>query len=100
MTSRNCNSHSLDEETSRAGRELLRVSRDRSEKVQGGLCVGHRAGLLRGGDSGPAVVPNQAEKSLLLKAFRLSRSRVYEILQHKKNSNGTGAPATDSGGTW
>jgi len=33
--------------------------------VQGGLCVGHRAGLLRGGDSGPAVVPNQAEKSLL-----------------------------------
>ena len=28
--------------------------------VQGGLRVDHRAGLLRGGDSGPAVVPQQA----------------------------------------
>ena len=38
--------------------------------VQGGLRVDHRAGLLRGGDSGPAVVPQQAEQSLLLKALR------------------------------
>jgi len=38
--------------------------------VQGGLRVDHRAGLLRGGDSGPAVVPKQAEQSLLLKALR------------------------------
>jgi len=38
--------------------------------VQGGLRVDHRTGLLRGGDSGPAVVPKQAEQSLLLKALR------------------------------
>ncbi len=38
--------------------------------VQGGLRVDHRVGLLRGGDSGPAVVPQQAEQSLLLKALR------------------------------
>ena len=38
--------------------------------VQGGLRVDHRAGLLRGGDSGPAVVSKQAEQSLLLKALR------------------------------
>ena len=38
--------------------------------VQGGLRVDDRAGLLRGGDSGPAVVPQQAEQSLLLKALR------------------------------
>ncbi|MBS0266972.1 MAG: DUF1549 domain-containing protein, partial [Planctomycetes bacterium] len=38
--------------------------------VQGGLRLDHRAGLLKGGDSGPALVPKQAEKSLLLKALR------------------------------
>ncbi len=38
--------------------------------VQGGLRVDHRAGLTKGGDSGPAVVPKQAEESLLLKALR------------------------------
>ena len=38
--------------------------------VQGALRVDHRAGLLRGGDSGPAIVPKQAEQSLLLKALR------------------------------
>jgi hypothetical protein len=38
--------------------------------VQGGLRVDHHAGLLRGGDSGPAIVPKQAEQSLLLKALR------------------------------
>lgn len=38
--------------------------------VQGGLRVDNRARLLRGGDSGPAVVPKQAEQSLLLKALR------------------------------
>jgi hypothetical protein len=38
--------------------------------VQGGLRVDHRAGLLKGGDSGAAVVPKQADRSLLLKALR------------------------------
>lgn len=38
--------------------------------VQGGLRVDHRVGLTKGGDSGPTVVPKQAEESLLLKALR------------------------------
>lgn len=38
--------------------------------VQGGLQVDHRDGLLKGGDSGAAIVPKQAEKSLLLIALR------------------------------
>jgi hypothetical protein len=38
--------------------------------VQGGLRVDHRDGLLNGGDSGAAILPKQAEKSLLLKALR------------------------------
>ena len=38
--------------------------------VQGGLRVDHRDGLLKGGDSGAAIVPKQSEKSLLLSALR------------------------------
>jgi hypothetical protein len=38
--------------------------------IQGGLRVDHREGLLRGGDSGPAVVAGDAGASLLLKALR------------------------------
>jgi hypothetical protein len=40
------------------------------EKVNGGLRVDSRAALLKGGRSGPAVVPGDPEKSLLLKAVR------------------------------
>ncbi|MFM9118669.1 MAG: DUF1553 domain-containing protein, partial [Planctomycetota bacterium] len=39
-------------------------------KLKGGLLVDGRAGLLAGGDSGPAVVPGQPERSLLLTALR------------------------------
>ena len=38
--------------------------------VQGGLRVDHRAGLLTGGDSGAAIVPNKPDESLLLKSIR------------------------------
>ena len=38
--------------------------------LKGGLRVDSRDGLLRGGDSGPAIVPNKADESLLLKALR------------------------------
>ena len=41
-----------------------------SKILQGGLRVDHRAGLLKGGDSGAAVVPKQAAKGLLIKALR------------------------------
>ncbi len=41
-------------------------------KPAGGLRVDDRVGLLRGGDSGPAVVPGDPENSWLLKRVRLS----------------------------
>ncbi len=41
-----------------------------SEKVKGGLVVDSREGLLRGGDSGPAVVPGKPAESLLIKAIK------------------------------
>ena len=40
------------------------------EKVKGGLLLDSREALLKGGDSGPAIVPGNPEKSLLIKAVR------------------------------
>ncbi|MBC8003113.1 MAG: PSD1 domain-containing protein, partial [Opitutaceae bacterium] len=39
-------------------------------KVKGGLMLDSRDGLLKGGDSGPAIVAGNPEKSLLIKAVR------------------------------
>jgi mono/diheme cytochrome c family protein len=40
------------------------------EKAKGGLKLDSRAGVLKGGDTGPAVVPGDAAKSLLVRAVR------------------------------
>jgi hypothetical protein len=40
------------------------------KKTRGGLRVDSRAALLRGGDSGPALVPGNAGKSLLIQVIR------------------------------
>jgi hypothetical protein len=42
------------------------------KKLRGGLLVDSRAALLKGGDSGPAVVPGKAQESLLIKALQYS----------------------------
>lgn len=41
-----------------------------SAKVKGGLLLDSREGLLKGGDTGPAVVSGDPDKSLLIKAIR------------------------------
>jgi hypothetical protein len=41
-----------------------------ARKVRGGLLLDTREGMLKGGDSGPAVVPGKALSSLLIKAIR------------------------------
>ena len=41
-----------------------------SKIVQNGLRVDSRDGLLKGGDTGPAIVPGKVESSLLIKALR------------------------------
>jgi hypothetical protein len=41
-----------------------------SDKVKGGLLLDSREGLLKGGDSGPAIVPRSSDRSLLIKAVR------------------------------
>ena len=41
-----------------------------AEKVKGGLLLDSREGLLKGGDTGAAIVPGDPEHSLLIKAVR------------------------------
>jgi hypothetical protein len=41
-----------------------------AKKVRGGLLLDTRAGIRKGGDSGPAVVPGDVKKSLLIQAVR------------------------------
>ena len=43
-----------------------------SKKVKGGLLLDTAQGLLKGGDSGPAVVPGKPDKSLLLASIKHS----------------------------
>ncbi len=41
-----------------------------SERIQGGLVLDTREGIRQGGDTGPAVVPGDVAKSLLIEALR------------------------------
>src|SRR5207248_9046016 len=41
-----------------------------AKKVKGKLWVDSKEGLLNGGETGPAVVPGEVEKSLLIQAIR------------------------------
>jgi len=41
-----------------------------AEKVKGGLLLDTREGVLKGGESGPALIPGEPDKSLLIKAVR------------------------------
>src|SRR5689334_1311167 len=43
-----------------------------SEKVKGKLRLDSRAALMKGGETGPAIVPGSPEKSLLIEAIQYS----------------------------
>src|SRR5215470_5587550 len=45
-------------------------------KTRGGLRVDTRAALLRGGESGPALVPGDPDHSLLVRAVRYRHERI------------------------
>ncbi len=55
-----------------------------SEKVKGGLLLDTRAGLLKGGDSGPAIVPGDPDKSLLIKSIRYTDENLQMPPKNKK----------------
>src|SRR5262245_35274936 len=44
-----------------------------ADKDKGGLRLDSRTAILKGGDSGPAIVPGDPEKSLLIEAIRHTR---------------------------
>ncbi len=58
-----------------------------SEKVKGGLLLDTQAGLLKGGDSGPAIVAGDPEKSLLIKAVRYTDDELKMPPKGKKLSD-------------
>ncbi len=60
----------------------------RSEKgLKGNLSVEFREALLRGGDSGPAIVPGNPDKSLLIKAVRYTDADLQMPPKGKKLSD-------------
>src|SRR4051812_44567392 len=54
-----------------------------SDKVKGGLVLDTRDGIRKGGDTGPAVVPGNAEDSLLIQAVR-SRDEALQMPPKEK----------------
>jgi cytochrome c553 len=51
-------------------RECYECHSAEGKQLQGGLLLDHQAGMLKGGDSGPAVTPGKVEGSLLIAALR------------------------------
>ncbi|MEO7300782.1 MAG: c-type cytochrome domain-containing protein, partial [Verrucomicrobiota bacterium] len=57
-----------------------------SEKLKGGLSVEYRESLLKGGETGAAIVPGDPEKSLLIKAVRYTDPDLQMPPKNKKLS--------------
>ncbi|MBI5397511.1 MAG: PSD1 domain-containing protein [Verrucomicrobia bacterium] len=58
-----------------------------SEKVKAGLYMDTRDGLLKGGNSGPIIVPGDPEKSLMIKAVRYTDPDLQMPPKDKKLSD-------------
>ena len=61
-------------------------SRESGEKLKGGLALDTREGVLKGGETGPAVVPGNLEKSLLIRAVRYTDANLQMPPKDKKLS--------------
>jgi hypothetical protein len=57
-----------------------------AEKLKGNLLLDTREGVLKGGDTGPAIVPGQPDKSLLIQAVRYTNSDLQMPPKNKKLS--------------
>jgi len=58
-----------------------------AEKLKGGLYLDTKAGVLTGGENGPAIVPGNPEVSLLIKAVRYTDDHLQMPPKDKKLSN-------------
>ena len=78
-----------------------------AKKFKGGLALDSTAAILKGGDTGPALVPGDVEKSLLVKAIRYTDPDLQMPPKNKKLGSDQiaalekwvklGAPMPDSG---
>jgi mono/diheme cytochrome c family protein len=57
---------------------------ERADKIRGGLALDTQAATLKGGDTGPAVVPGDLEKSLLIRAVRYTDDNLQMPPKDKK----------------
>lgn len=64
-----------------------RCHSQQAEKVKGGLLLDSREGVLKGGDTGPALVPGDPEHSLLVKAIRYTDADLQMPPKGKKLSD-------------
>jgi hypothetical protein len=55
-----------------------------SPKIKGGLLLDTREGLLKGGDTGPVIIPGDLEQSLLIKAVRYTDENLRMPPKNKK----------------
>jgi hypothetical protein len=58
-----------------------------AEKIKGGLKLDTREAVLKGGDSGPALVPGKPDQSLLIKAIRYTDAELKMPPKDKKLSS-------------
>jgi mono/diheme cytochrome c family protein len=56
----------------------------KAEKIKGGLLLDTQAATLKGGDTGPAVVPSDLDKSLLIRAVRYTDENLQMPPKDKK----------------
>src|SRR4051812_31422732 len=59
---------------------------EKAEKLKGALYLDTKDGVLKGGDNGPAIVPGDPEKSLLIKAIRYTDENLQMPPKGKKLS--------------
>ena len=57
-------------------------------KLKGGLSLEYRETVLKGGDTGPAIVPGDPEKSLLIKAVRYTDPDLQMPPKGEKSGSG------------
>ncbi|MEO7677743.1 MAG: c-type cytochrome domain-containing protein, partial [Verrucomicrobiota bacterium] len=57
-----------------------------AEKLKGGLLLDSKTGILKGGESGPAIVEGDVEKSLLIRAVRYTDKDLQMPPKDKKLS--------------
>ena len=69
--------HGADDDTAFFEAKVLPILQKRcfechshENKIKGGLALDARSGWVQGGDSGPAIIPGNVEKSLLIRAVR------------------------------